>query len=319
MIILFAQEIKYKAEVIAAEQAGFPVLDFSLEHFIRVYSSTRNQETGKSAHSNRDLHIQPFKNLLPVFDAPQPTLLRGGVLNPLIYESLYWNLRQQHNLWLINDPDHYLTTCSVVNHYDKIKEYTPTTVWTDKIDQFDSITQVLLSKAFTPHTKLMVKDFMRSAKYKRKQAFDIEDSSNTTEVQAAIEHLIAAKNGVLEGGVIFSEYMEFNLLHPTPLPFTRQPIYEEYRLWFLFGKLLLKTAYFEEMPDYSGALSDEALTPFKTIAKTIDSNFFVIDIARHQNSQELSIVELNPGQTSGINYHNHHQFFGQLAKRVVDE
>jgi len=309
MVILFAKEIKYKAEVIAAERAGFPVLDFSMKHFLRMHS-----EANRSGFP-----LSPFKDSLPVFDTPKTTLLRGGVLNPFVYEALYRNLGQYHNLWLINGPDHYLETCSVVNYYEKIKEHTPITVWTNEIDPFDFIAQELLSNTFVPQTKLMIKDFMRSAKYERNQAYDIEDSSNTTEVQAAIEHLIAAKNGVLEGGVVFSEYTEFHLLHPTPLPFTRQPIYEEYRLWFFRGDLLLKTAYFEEMPDYASELSDQELAPFKAIAKTIYSNFFVMDIARHQNSEKLSIVEFNPGQTSGINYHNHHQFFKQLAKKVMND
>ena len=163
----------------------------------------------------------------------------------------------------------------------------------------------------------MIKDFMRSVKYERQRAYDIEDSSNAAEVQAAIEHLLTAKNGVLEGGVVFSEYVEFNLLHPHPLPFTQQHIYEEYRLWFWKGDLLLKTAYFEEMPDYSGQLREEDLAPFLAIARQIESNFFVIDIARCEADNSLKIIELNPGQTSGINYHHHHQFYERLHKRFV--
>ena len=316
MIILFAQEIKYKAEVIAAERTGFLVLDFSLEHFFRVYS--KNQREGNREHSHSNFHLNPFKDLLPVFDTPEPTLLRGGVLNPFVYEALYWNLRQQHNIWLINDPDHYLATCSVVNHYEKIKEHAPTTIWTDKIVQPDSIIQVL-SNTFAPHSKLMIKDFMRSAKYERNRLYDIGDSCNEEEVMQAIDLLAKSKNGVLEGGVVFSEYTELTMLHHTPLPFTKQHIYEEYRLWFFCGELLLKTGYFEEMPDYSDQLKMEELAPFLEIAQQIESNFFVIDIARCKTGNSLKIIELNPGQTSGINYHNHHQFYeklyGQINKR----
>ncbi|HAS45885.1 MAG TPA: hypothetical protein DCS93_35715 [Microscillaceae bacterium] len=294
MKILFLQEIKYKAEVIAAQRAGFDCLFFSLDAFLK-------------ASGNSDV----LKGWLPTFEQPQLTLLRGVVMSPPLYESLYKYLSKSHNLWLINTPDEYLETCSVVNHYDKIKEYAPITAWIDSFDQSRTIIQVF-ADTFAPGTKLMIKDFMRSAKYERKQAYDIADSSDVTEVQAAIEHLIAAKNGVLEGGVVFSEYTEFNLLHPTPLPFTRQNIYEEYRLWFWKGKLLLKTAYFEEMPDYASKLSREELVLFKRIVETICSNFFVMDIARLKADGSLCIVELNPGQTSGINYHNHHRFYQAL-------
>lgn len=302
MKILFLKEIKYKAEVIAAQQAGFDCLFFSLDAFLKA--------TGKRQ--------QLLKEMLPTFKQPQLTLLRGVVMSPPLYESFYNYLRHYHNLWLLNTPTEYLETCSVVNHYTKICGYTPITTWIDNFDKSETITGVL-ADTFAQGTQLMIKDFMRSAKYMRKQAYDIADSSDATEVWVAIEHLIAAKSGVLEGGIVFSAYKEFKRLHPTPLPFTQQNIYEEYRLWFWKGELLLKTAYFEEMPNYSENLSDEELAPFKVIAGQIQSHFFVMDIARLKADSSLCIVELNPGQTSGINYHNHHQFFGQLAKKVMND
>lgn len=292
MIILFAREVKYKAEIIAAQRAGFKCLFFSLSGFLKK-------------------GVNELKEILPVYEKPEWAILRGMVISPLIFDVLYNHLGKEHNLWLINSPTDYLETCSVVNHFPKIAALASPTTWISELSSPEQITKQL-ADTFAPGTPLMIKDFMRSAKYEREQVWDIEDSSNSSQVAQAIRKLIAAKGGMLEGGIVFSKYLAFHQLHPAPLPFTEQKIYEEYRLWFFKGELLLKTGYFEEMPDYAKKLTESELEPLKAIAKTICSNFFVMDVARKKADNTLCIVELNPGQTSGINYHHHHKFYQLL-------
>ena len=157
---------------------------------------------------------------------------------------------------------------------------------------------------------------MRSSKYERLQDFDIDNCSDVNSVNQAVQHLIKCKEGLLEGGVVFSEYIELNKLREYKLANTNQSIYEEYRLWFFCGNLIIKTGYFEELKEYHEGLKDEELTPFLEIAKGVDSNFFAMDIVRKKD-KSLMIIELNPGQTTGINYHYIHEFYEVLSKQKL--
>lgn len=293
--ILFACEIRYKAEIIAAQKAGFVCLYFS---FKKV-----QQGDFKAAFE----HIPDFGTLTPI-------IMRGYVLPPIAYQALHTYLKETRHLLLINSPQEYLHVGSVVNHYRQIKTLCPKTTWTTDPTDLPTLMENL-DQTFTKPTRLMIKDFMRSAKYQRLQSFDISDSSSVLKVKEAIQELITAKQGLLEGGVVFSEFIELKRMHEAPLPLTRQNIYEEYRLWFYGGKLILKTGYFEEMPIYTDKLAEEELIPFLAVAKLIHATFFVMDIARKLDGS-LAIIELNPAQTSGINYHHHHQFYQQLIIKL---
>ena len=71
---------------------------------------------------------------------------------------------------------------------------------------------------------------------------------------------------------------------------------EEYRMFFYRNKLLCVFDYWEE-GNYTKEKPDT--TRFEEIAKTIESNFFTMDIARTAEG-EFIIIELGDGQVAGI-------------------
>lgn len=289
MVVLFIKEIPYKAEVLAAIKNGFTCLSYSHEKMVKK-------------------GVQASLKDLPVFDAQQNAMLRGGVVPPDLYKAIFTFLAERKNIKLVNSPDQYLETCSIVNHYAKVQKFAAKTVWTDNIKN----AHLIAKSAFGDGKKLMLKDYMRSVKYQRKEAYDISDSGSVINVNNALQSFIEAKKGNIEGGFVFSEYIPFKKLAPYPLPGTNQPLYEEFRLWFFRKKLLLKTGYFEELKIYDRKLKKEELTPFLELAKSIESDFFVMDLARKKDNS-LNVLELNPGQTSGINYYYHYQFYKALS------
>ena len=291
MIILFPIELRYKAEVAAATKSGFKCLFYS--HHVLTTAGLEAAFDQLPAQKN---------------SRKAPALLRGYPLQPDTYQVVFEYLNQVKGIRLINAPHNYLETCSVVNHYAKIEAYCPKTVWTNDQWKAPEITQ----QTFGTGVRLMLKDYMRSEKYQRQKQYDIEDAANSKEVKNAVQQLITLKEGMVSGGFVFSEFLEFNRLEEFPLPGTNQPLYEEYRVWFFGGNLLLITGYFEELEPYHHLLEDNELTPFLEVAKNIDSQFFTLDIARKLDGS-LAIIELNPGQVAGVNYYYHHQFYRNLA------
>lgn len=289
MVVLFIEEIPYKAEVMAAIKYGFTCLSYSHENMIKE-------------------GVQAALKDLPVFDTQKRAILRCGVVPPDLHRAIFTFLLERKNIKLVDNSDNYLETCSIVNHYRKIKDFAAKTVWTDSIKD----AHLLVKSVFGEGAKLVLKDYMRSIKYYRKLAYDIADSGNVIDVNNALQHFIEVKKGNIEGGFVFSEYIPFKKLLPYPLPGTSQPIYEEFRLWFYKKELILKTGYFEELKTYDRKLKKEEITPFLDVAKNVNSDFFVMDLARKRDNS-LNIIELNPGQTSGINYHNHYQFYKALS------
>ncbi|OJJ18042.1 hypothetical protein BKI52_29770 [marine bacterium AO1-C] len=255
--------------------------------------------------------------LLPLFLNATWAALRTYIMPPFAYQGIYEYLRDNKNIYLIDTPEQHLEVCSVVNHYEKVKHLCPQTVWIDGESALDEEKLRTKLSAFGESGKrLMMKDYMRSAKYQREKPYDVEDHTDITQAQEAMTKFKAHHEGVINGGFVFSEYIpDLKLVHQHPFPLTNQPMYEEYRLLFFQNELLMVVNYWEEMPDYSHQLNEKELEPFKAVAKTINSNFFTLDIARREDGS-LVLIEINPGQLAGIDYKRHHEFYELLADRL---
>ncbi|WP_299458370.1 ATP-grasp domain-containing protein [uncultured Microscilla sp.] len=298
MLLIFPTEVKYKAEIIGAQRAGFQGAYYNHQHMLSGAMALMLAQ-------------------VPAYAQPMPAMLRSFVMPPHAYTAIYEHLAEEKNLYLIDTPEQHLEVCSVVNHYDKIKAWCPQTVWIDGEAALDEAKLGAALSAFGKEGKcLMLKDYMRSAKYQREHPYDVADHTDLAQAQAAMVNFKAHHQGVINGGFVFSEYIpDLRVVHDHPFPMTHQPMYEEYRLFFLQHELLLATNYWEEMPDYSHQLTDKELEPFKEVAKTIDSNFFTLDVARRQDGS-LVIIELNPGQLAGIDYNRHHEFYQKMREHL---
>ncbi|MEO1049510.1 MAG: ATP-grasp domain-containing protein [Bacteroidota bacterium] len=296
MILIFPIEIKYKAEIVGAQRQGFQTFYYSYEHIVLG-------------------DVRSMLGQIPICTHPTPALLRGFVMPLVAYTAIYEQLANEKNIYLLDTPEQHLEVCSVVNHYDKVSHLCPPTAWIDGESALDE--EVLKAKLSTfgkQGKRLMMKDYMRSAKYEREQPYDIADHTQISQVHEAMAKFKAYHNGVINGGFVFSEFIpDLCLVHDQPFPLTHQPMYEEYRLLFFNKDLLMVVNYWEEMPDYSHQLQKDELKPFQEAAKHINSNFFTIDIARRKDGS-LVLIELNPGQLSGVDYKRHHEFYQLLQQ-----
>lgn len=298
MFLIFPTEVKYKAEIIGAQRAGFQGFYYNHQH---IFSGDMDFMLGQ----------------IPEASLPTPGVLRSFVMPPVAYNAIYEQLAAEKNIYLLDTPEQHLEVCSVVNHYEKVKHLCPPTVWIDGEAALDEAKLRTRLSAFGDSGKrLMMKDYMRSAKYQREKPYDVEDHTDISQAQEAMAKFKAHHDGVINGGFVFSEYIpDLRLVHDHPFPMSNQPMNEEYRLLFFQQELLMATNYWEEMPDYSHWLKEEELQPFKEAAQTIDSNFFTLDIARRKDGS-LVLIELNPGQLAGIDYKRHHEFYQLLAERL---
>jgi len=95
-------------------------------------------------------------------------------------------------------------------------------------------------------------------------------------------------------GIVIREYIELNKLVKHSK--SSMPLSEEYRLFFYKNELLNIFNYWEE-GEYDKIKPN--INIFENIAKTVESNFFTMDIAKDINGN-LIIIELGDGQVSGI-------------------
>ena len=83
------------------------------------------------------------------------------------------------------------------------------------------------------------------------------------------------------------------------------PLTKEYRLFFFNNTEYILYKYWDE-GDYKNEIP--ALKPFLELAKTIESSFFTMDIAKKENGEWI-IMEIGDAQVSGLPKHANIQDF----------
>lgn len=277
MIVLFQNSKKWKAEILAAQTAGFEVAFFDWDAL----------HEGKLNQSLR---------LVPTLETETQALLRCHTLRPHMYEYLYYGLLKR-GVRLMNDVGGY-TGGLLTQTRHHLQELLPDTFVT--LGQpFANITRTAqdISHHFK-NGKLMLKGEWGSAKYQRTAPWDISNAGDISEVTAAIKQL---QHWQPLGSIIATKFEELRKVSPHRLPFTGQHMYEEYRLFFFKNKLVTIGNYFEELPDYyQDRISAAEITALTLVAsKVSSSHFFVLDVARKQDGS-LMVIETNPAEVSGF-------------------
>jgi hypothetical protein len=77
--------------------------------------------------------------------------------------------------------------------------------------------------------------------------------------------------------------------------FTGVPLYDEYRLIFWRGKMIVSAAY----NDIEGMATEDDFAKFANLGERIASDYSVADVARTE-SGDLILIEINDGGTSGL-------------------
>ena len=98
----------------------------------------------------------------------------------------------------------------------------------------------------------------------------------------------------LNEGLVFREFVEFEPLAKHPK--SGMPLTKEFRLFFLDGKSIFWTPYWDE-GDYQS--ETPPLEQFESLAAGIKSRFFTMDVAKKRSGESL-VVELGDGQVAGL-------------------
>jgi ATP-grasp domain, R2K clade family 2 len=279
----------YKDQFLAAKENGWETLFFSYEDLInadRASLSTRR--------------IVPAEKL-------ENVIYRGWMLTPSQYLTLYKNLLSK-NYKLINTVEEYQNCHYLPDSLQFIGNRTPKTVF-EKFDNENSIYHLIEKAAMFGQQPVILKDYVKSEKHSWDSACFVRDASDTSKLKETINNLLKLRGKYLNEGIVIREFVELNelIIHSK----SGMPLTEEYRLYFCNKKLVGIYNYWEE-GEYKPSKPDT--TEFEHIAKTIDSNFFSMDIARMKNG-ELIIIELGDGQVAGLpDETNRKEFYKGLKK-----
>ncbi|NEO40290.1 MAG: ATP-grasp domain-containing protein [Moorea sp. SIOASIH] len=236
-------------------------------------------------------------------------IYRGWMLTPSSYGLLYHGLLKK-NIKLVNTPAEFKSCHYLPEYYPKIKDLTPKSNWTvgQEMNNWEVINSLTDEFGNAP---IIVKDYVKSEKHNWHEACFIPDASNKPNVKKIVERFIELRGSALNEGLVFRKFeeLEFLMEHSK----SGMPLTKEYRLFFVFGKLVKMFNYWDE-GDYGDTICD--LTPFIDVAKEIDSNFFTMDIAKKTNDAWM-IIELGDGQTAGLpDNANLEEFYMELNKNI---
>jgi hypothetical protein len=264
----------YRPEAEAAERLGVPYSLVSYEALVNE---------GDPQWAVRRVPPQP---------GPALALYRGWMLTPDAYRLLYEALLSK-GLRLVNDPAAYQHCHYLPESYPVIEGHTPRSVWTEVRGQVDLDRVMDLLRPLGP-SSVVVKDYVKSQKHAWDEACFIQAASDRAAVERVVRRFLELQGPDLAGGLVFREFVEFEPVgrHPkSGMPLTR-----EYRLFFLDGRPLLCTQYWEE-GDYGG--EGPPVEHFAGIAAGVRSRFFTMDIAKRKDGGWM-VVELGDGQVAGL-------------------
>ena len=219
-------------------------------------------------------------------------IYRGWMLRPNQYAQLYDALRDK-NICLINSPEQYRHCHFLPESYPLIESRTPRSVWirTEAGFSADHLKEVLQPFGADP---VIVKDFVKSQKHHWADACYIPSASDTDATMNVVSRFVELQGDDLNEGLVFREFVEFEPLADHPQ--SGMPLVYEYRSFWLDGHLVAADAYWdaelysEEPPD---------MEPFAQIARTVQSRFFTMDVAKQLNGDWM-IVELGDAQVAGL-------------------
>jgi hypothetical protein len=265
----------YIDEVAAATHAGlsFVLLDY--------HALTTHHNPARAVRS------------IPVHDPQQTAIYRGWELRVDQYAALYDALLSR-GLRLINTPQQFRSCQLLPESLRLIKPYSMRTVYveTDGHDVIpDAIMSLLLPFAGRP---LILRDFVRTEKHYWTQACYIPSASDIQSIQNTIQSFMQLREGQIEGGLVFREFIEFESIGETRRG--GMPLIKEYRLVFIDQQRRAAIRYWNA-PQHESDMPPA--DPFISLAENIRSRFFTMDIARRPDGQWM-VIDLGDGQIAPL-------------------
>ena len=259
------QDIDWAEEAAVAEELGYQTHSFDFEHFIEG---------------------SPEMALENLPDGRGQTLVyRGWMLPEDEYAELESELSSRGYV-LQTSSYQYIGALSLPNYFELVEDLTPPALWTWEPD-IEGAWE--LAKSLGPGPKI-VKDHIKSAKEAWLEACFVPADADFAQFKSICEELMERRGELFEKGFVVRPFVPLKQLGTSWLG---SPFFDEYRLVFWKGEIVLADAYF----DLSGELPD--FSKFKILNERIDSPFFVADIARTEK-EELILIEINDGGVAGL-------------------
>ncbi len=239
-------------------------------------------------------------------------IYRGWMLTPEQYAMLFGMLHAR-NYTLANTATEYQNCHYLPDSLQFIASKTPATIYQPIVDK-SSIELLIDSVAQFGASPVVIKDYVKSEKHDWETACFVPDASNKEFLRTSINNLIRLRGDYLNKGIVIREFVA---LQPMAVHSKSGiPLMEEYRLFFLFNKLVGVYDYWEE-GEYTAIRPD--IVEFETLAQRIKSNFFSMDIARQTNGS-FTIIELGDGQVAGLpDSAGVHDFYGRLKNIITSK
>jgi hypothetical protein len=278
----------YQREVAAAQEAG---LHFCLVDYEALTSGDGSAAVRRVAGEE--------KETLGVY--------RGWIITPAQYQTLYDRLLEKR-IRLINDVVAYRHCHYLPESHSVIEQWTPKSVWL-RCGPDVTFDDVMLSLRPFGSAPVIVKDYVKSRKHEWHEACYIPSVSDRNAVQRVVRKFIELQDEDFSEGLVFREFIEFEPLSQHSK--SGMPLTKEFRCFFLRGRLMFWTKYWEE-GNYQGVVPP--LDQFTDVAGRVQSNFFTMDIAKRRDGQWM-IVELGDAQVAGLPEDaNAASFYREIAK-----
>ncbi|QEH34806.1 hypothetical protein OJF2_33490 [Aquisphaera giovannonii] len=262
----------FEAEVAAVETLGLPTLLVDHDALVRGEGADR------------------FARRIEAAATPILAIYRGWMVTLDQYRLLYEALSARA-IRLINDPGQYRHAHLLPENEPVLRGYTPRTVWLAGDLGMDRVLEALLPFGDAP---VIVKDFVKSRKHEWAEACFIPSASDRAAVERVVGRFLELQGDDLNVGLVFREFVE---LEPVGThPGSGMPLAEEYRAFWLDGRLLSWSAYW---PEGRYDRPDPPWERFAGVAGAVRSRFFTMDVARRRDGR-WTILELGDGQVSGL-------------------
>jgi len=160
---------------------------------------------------------------------------------------------------------------------------------------------------------VVVRDDERAFKRDWQTACYIPSASNREAVEAVTQRFIALSGGLVNGHLIYREYMDFRHLNSAMAG--KAPLTLEYRLAYADGQLIARLCYWD-VPGAPPDLPDPE--QFRAFTAAAPSPFFMMDVAQRQDGT-WQIIDLEDGQVSMLpRSADAYAFYVALRERLSD-
>lgn len=212
-------------------------------------------------------------------------LYRGWILTEELYRRFQAALSAR-GYSILTSAKQYAEVTYFPNYYPKIRDLSPSAVWTESPDPFLawSVSRKLGDGPF------VIKDHIKSAKHLWHEACFVPKGSGRENFERIAENLKREQGNAFFRGFVVKQYVPLRSCGESPREY---PLCEEYRLFFWKGRLLIASHYHrqtENPVDWS---------PFINLAQHFNAPFFTMDVAQTEAGNWI-VVDMGAGECSSL-------------------